>query len=225
VTRYTLPVLAGLLVVPAARADDYYVTVFSAQSVPYKPTKTHTFVAAVRVPSCANGYCPPAEMTSISWLPATLKIRALALRSERGVNLSVPDTLAWVNSKGMRISVWGPYQVHPDLYHVIQNQAALLNSGLIRYKPTDTLYSSHNVANCYHAIWAPIDQTWKWAGAFTAGDAASGKTVELFSPWIVNPPATYPHMLPPEAVGYPIVSRSYYDRPTRRAAIRSFLRD
>jgi hypothetical protein len=224
VKRYALTIAAFFLALPAAQADDYYVTVFSAQTVPYRPTKTHTFVAALRVPPCVNGYCPPAEMTSISWLPATLKIRAIALRPERGVNLSIPDTLAWVHAQGMRISAWGPYQIRPELYYTIQNQAAVLNSGRIRYKPTDTMFNSNRVANCYHAIWAPIDLTWKFAGAFTAGDAASGKTVDVFSPWIVNPQVTYPQMLPPYAAEYPVLPRAYDDRPTRRGAIRSFLR-
>ena len=119
----------------------------------------------------------------------------------------------------------GPYQIQPELYYRLQTQAAVLDSGRILYKPTDTIFSSDRVVNCYHAIWAPIDSTWKWAGAFTAGDAAGGKTVELFSPWIVNPQATHPQALSATgATAYPIVPRAFEDRPTRRGAIRSFLR-
>ena len=72
----------------AARADDYYVTLFCAESVPYKPTSTHSFASIVRVP--AGG---PAEVDAICWGPASMKIRGLTLKPEEGANLTVPAVL------------------------------------------------------------------------------------------------------------------------------------
>src|SRR3954464_15853167 len=94
-----------------ARADEYYVTLFTAESVPYRPTNTHAFASIVRVP--AGG---AAEVDSICWGPASMKIRGITLKGEEGANLTVPECLAWSHDKGWRMSVWGPYRVECELY-------------------------------------------------------------------------------------------------------------
>src|SRR5262245_38841984 len=50
----------------SARADDHYLTVFTAESIPFRPEKAHTFVAVTRI--APDGV---AETHSISWLAAT----------------------------------------------------------------------------------------------------------------------------------------------------------
>ena len=88
---FVLIVALGALGAPgAARADDYYVTVFTAESVPYRPTSTHAFAGLVRVPTGG-----PAEVDAICWGPASMKIRGITLRGEDGVNMTVPATLDW----------------------------------------------------------------------------------------------------------------------------------
>ena len=83
------PLLAALaLAVPPpadtpdpTTANDYLI-VFAGDYTPYRPTKGHTFIALVRVETAPG--CPPrmTDLHSLSWLPVTMKIRALALRAQ-----------------------------------------------------------------------------------------------------------------------------------------------
>src|SRR5688572_11711832 len=96
-------VVAAVTLAPrTARADEYYVTVFTAESVPYRPTNTHAFASIVRVP--AGG---AAEVDSICWGPANMKVRGITLKPEEGANLTLPECLAWARDAGWRVSAWG----------------------------------------------------------------------------------------------------------------------
>lgn len=215
-----LLVLLALTASPTcARADEYFLAVFSAEAVPYHPEKTHSFVAAVR-----TGQCP--EVIGISWLPASLEPRGLTLAPEAGVNLGTAETIAWAERLGMRVSVWGPYRIQEELFCRLKGHAARLASGRVRYKPTDTAYPTAVVQNCYHALWVPVAplRARGFAGAFSAGDAASGTTVRLYSPWIVEPCRTHDAVLEQLGVGgLTLVRRGFDDRPTRLDAIRSLV--
>lgn len=205
----------------AARADDHYLAVFSAETFPYIPEKTHSFAAAVRVPTTG-----PVEVASISWLPASLDPRGLTLLPERGVNLGIPETVAWAKKLGMRVSVWGPYRIDKELFRLLKDHAATLDAGRVRYKPTDNLYCAFRVHNCYHALWMPVApvRARGFAGPFSAGDTASGATVRLYSPWILDPCRTHDEVLGLIGVcGESLCRRAFDDRPTRRDAIRSML--
>jgi hypothetical protein len=82
------------------------------------------------------------------------------------------------------------------------------------------------VQNCYHALWVPVAplRARGFAGAFSAGDAASGVTVRLYSPWIVEPHRTHDDVLDQLGLGRAaLCRRAFDDRPTRLDAIRSAL--
>lgn len=209
---------------PVCAADQFYATVFTAETVPFRSKQTHTFVVAVRVPAADPGVAAPVEMTHISWCPANLRQRGITLRPEPGVNLGIADTFAMCRLRGMRVSMWGPYRCEPELFALLKCQATKLESGRVLYKPTDNLYPSDVAANCYHAIWQPIAPHRNYSGPFNCGDASGGITVRLFRPWLIDPCHTHDFVLdvivPP---GERVVRRGYDDRPTRRDAIRSSL--
>ena len=207
-----------LLALPSsARADDYYVTLFCAESVPYRPTNTHSFASIVRV---SPGGAP--EVDSICWGPASMKIRGLTLKGEEGANLTVPECLAWCRDQCWRVSVWGPSRVRCELYQKLKAQADLLASGKIKYKPTDTFQSRDVAQNCYHALTAPVAPLKRYAGAFTAGDAAGATILQAYRPWLIDPCTTHDDVL--RVIGadrYELTRRSFDYQPGRIDAIRS----
>ena len=203
-----------------ARADDYFLAVFSAEAVPYKPELTHSFAAAVRLPAAGAP-----EVVGISWLPASLDPRGLTLVPEAGVNLGTAETVAWARRLGMRVSVWGPYRIEEELFCRLKGQAARLGAGHVRYKPTDNVYAAARVQNCYHALWMPVAplRARGYSGVFTAGDAASGVTVRLYSPWVVEPGRTHDAVLGLLGVAEAdVCRRAFDDRPTRLDAVHSW---
>jgi hypothetical protein len=208
-----------LLAAGSARAaDDFYLTVFTAETVPFRSKYTHTFVAFQRVP-CGGG---PVEQHHISWLPANLNGRRITLHPEPGVNLPVADTFAYCRKHEMRMSAWGPYRIKPELFEMLKCQAAKLSAGTVMYKPTDNLYNSDYAANCYHAIWQPVAPHRKYSGAFNCGDASGAATVQLFRCWIIDPCQTHDAVLDlvvPK--GETVLRRSFDDRPGRIDAIKS----
>ncbi len=163
-----LAVVVVALVGSSAQADDYYVTIFAAESVPYRPDKTHTFLAVTRVP-CAG----VPETYEIGWLAATTHIRGFAALPEPGKNFTVAESLAVCRRDEMRVSVWGPYRIKEELFDRLRDQSMRLSSGRIKYKGTDNLYPSCVAMNCYHAIWNVTDPLRKHSGPFTAGQRAA----------------------------------------------------
>lgn len=214
-------VIAIVLSAPAAHAaDDYFATVFAAEAVPFEPQKTHTFVVVHRIP--AGGIV---ESHHISWFPQGRRIRGITLRPEPGTNLSLEDTFAHCRDQKMRVSVWGPYRIEPELFGLMKDQRAKLDGGTVRYKPTDNLYPSNVAANCYHAIWQPIAPCRKYSGPFNCGDASGAMTVQLFRKWLIDPCRTHDELLPLSVPkGETVLRRSFDDRPGRADAIRSAVR-
>ena len=221
-------IITGMLAViglsgaaPARAADDYFVTVFAAETVPFQSKHTHTFVAVHRIPAGGG----VVESHSISWAPANLNPRGITLRPEAGTNLSLPDTFVYCKSHCMRVSTWGPYRCERELFELMKCQAAKLDSGKVKYKPTDNVYPTNVAANCYHAIWQPVAPCRKYSGAFNCGDASGAMTVQLFRKWLIDPCQTHDAILDLSVPkGEKVMRRSFDDRPGRTDAIRSALR-
>jgi hypothetical protein len=202
-----------------AADDTYYLTLFTAEATPYRPEKTHTFLAITKIPG--NGGV--VETREMSWLPATLNVRGIALRPEKGVNLSVADTFAVCQRDSMRVSVWGPYQIQPELYTRLCNQITRLEGGKIKYKGADTFQPSFHAMNCYHAMWNISHPMKKFVGPFTSGDATGGKTVHLWREWIISPEQTHDEILKVIGVEQQEMVRRNHDYwPSHREAMRSF---
>lgn len=224
--RQTIPwavaTIIGLSTTAPAGADDYFVTIFTAESVPFRPTKTHAFASIVRAPCGPDGKPGALEVHAICWGPASMKVRGVTLRAEEGANLTLPETLEWCRAECLRVSVWGPYRVKCELYEKLKEQSELLSSGKIKYKSTDTFVPRCVAMNCYHALTHPVAPLRRHSGAFNAGDAAGSLVLRVYNPWLIEPCTTHDPIL--SVIGadkYDLVRRSFGYRPGRVDAIRS----
>ena len=157
--RYSLLlplVLASAAWESDARAEErYYIIIFGSQSTPRLARYTHTWATFVK----ASGEGPDScmyhidEVFTISWLPANLKVRALRLWAQQGVNLDLGTTLAYVLQRE-RVSEWGPFQISPRLYYRALQRKAELESGSVKYKAIDPNFGprARYVSDCIHAI-------------------------------------------------------------------------
>lgn len=127
--------------------ERYYMTLFGAQSVPFRTRNTHTFATFTRTTPTPSGEAV-AESHTVSWLPSTLRVRPLAVRPEPGVNLTLDQTFQWVSSFDGRVSAWGPYEIGPDRFYPAVARKADLESGAISYRAVGGLTRSVAVSNC-----------------------------------------------------------------------------
>lgn len=138
------------LAIPAAAvaqsADSYFITVFGSGSNPLRAHRTHTFATFTHVHETPAG--PVVANDTISWMPAALRIRSLALRPELGVNLTQEQTFRWIESKGIRTSIWGPFEIKPERYAAYLERKAELESGDVRYRAIGGFTKDAAVSNC-----------------------------------------------------------------------------
>jgi hypothetical protein len=135
-------VLAALLL--AAPADDrHFLVRYGAQGAPYRTLLTHTWATVVRVGPAG------VQSDTISWMPATLDIRPLAVVPEPGVNLTLADTFAWVRSWDGAVSVWGPFEVRADKHRRFLARKAELDGGGVRYRALGSVSRDDlSISNC-----------------------------------------------------------------------------
>jgi hypothetical protein len=135
---------------PAQASDRYFVIMFGSESSPKRLQYTHTWGTYVKV----SGEGPdPANYQityhTISFLPATLKIRVFALRPEPSVNLDLYSTLDYVLGNGESVDVWAPMEVRRELYEASVHQYQRLMRGEALYQAIDP--PNDDVYDCIHA--------------------------------------------------------------------------
>jgi hypothetical protein len=170
----------------AGASEFYYLLVFASQR-PVDPRYSHTFATFIR----ATGEGPDSrtfclEIHTISWMPRAGDIRVAALLPEPGVNIELHETLRWAFGTRQRVSLWGPYRIHPDLYFRAVNQQALLESGLVRYKAVDSGFATDHVANCIHAVESVTEGYRRHVLQPGWGELASGWVTRQFAPWLLD---------------------------------------
>jgi hypothetical protein len=152
--------LLGLFVALTAgetRGEEfYYVMIFGSQSKPKLLQYTHTwatFIRAIGEGPDANNYA--LYQHSISWLPQSLDVRTWSLFPEPGVNLDLYGTLEAVYRERERVTMWGPFRIHPLVYERSLQIKSILESGSAEYRAIST---SRNIliSDCIHAV-AAID--------------------------------------------------------------------
>jgi hypothetical protein len=192
-------VVLALLAAPApSRAGDlYFMTVYGAQRpVINLPRYTHTWATFIRL---SGEGCElrtyRAQAFTISWMPATLAIRPVALRPERGANLTLSQTLEWCEQSRMQPKQLGPYQITPDLWNLAFERFDQLERGEMQYRASDLVNApiSGRVCNCIYAV---LDLEGR-DPAFRPvtlgfGDLGSWFVVRRLSPYIVDRRVTYP---------------------------------
>jgi hypothetical protein len=154
----------------------FYLLVFASQSTPKLPRYTHTWATVVRVRHLDSNRPFEIDYETISWMPASLRVRAWDLRIEPGVNLDLRQTIDLLCVQGQRISLWGPYEIEPELYRRVLKQKAFLESGRVGYQALDNLGEAgitgnglnciHAVANCDERIACPV-----WNFGESAGES------------------------------------------------------
>lgn len=206
-----LPLLAALCVAPPP--PTVWLALFACQTNPYKPQKTHTFATLMR----GN------EIATISWLPATMKVRGLAVCPETGHNWTLSETFDWACRGGMYVSVWGPYPVKPELYDCFHSSIACLESGRIRYKSLTGLKPNRDAMNCVNAVQSVVLPRNRNVGPFGYGETATRETLDLYSPYILNWTAKT-EVLPAMGVNPDqVLVRPESYKPSRRQNLDSFI--
>jgi len=206
--------MALMLAVPAAceAGDAYFVLVFGSQRIPNDPNYSHSFATFVR--TCGTDDAPGGptvlEAHTISWLPETAVVRTLALHPECGRNFELAETLDLVLRDAERVSLWGPYQIEPELYERALARMAELASGQVRYKANDAGRRSNRVSNCIHAISAIAQGLRLRVASPGWGEVASFAILQRLRPWILDREQTHDWVA--AALGldaYPLIYRDW----------------
>lgn len=196
---------------PVAAEERYFMLMFGAQQFPKDPDYAHTFATFVRATDCAEGR--RLEVQTISWLPLQLPPRIARLLPEAGRNYELHETIRGVLDLKERVSMWGPYEIEPELYELAVKQINRLNSGTIRYKAFDALYRNNNVTNCIHAVGGLTERGRLRVFTPAWGDSASYFVLNKLLPWVVDPLTTHDGLVAELGLdAYPIAYRKTFDR-------------
>jgi hypothetical protein len=211
-----------LVAAPASAQCEDYLLVFAGDRARYQATHAHTFAAVVRIEKLPGALPRVVDFASISWLPETMKVRALAVRSETGRNVPLDETLRVYTSDG-HVCMWGPYRIQPELTEFFKSRAVLVESSF-RYKGASFL-SPRQVCDCTRAIEEMVDPNRRYIGVFGYGAAAASVVVRNFSPWIIDPEQKHPWVATLLGLDeFPLICRSYGDFTDRHDQMRSSLR-
>jgi hypothetical protein len=141
--------------VPLAQGGEkYYISILGSQSSPKIPRYTHTWATFIKATGEGEDHSKyQMEAFTISWLPASLKVRSFRL-AEPGVNFDLLATFDFVLSQDQQISEWGPFQIPRVFYERALEQKTLLEGGSILYKAVDPNFGprARYISNCIHAI-------------------------------------------------------------------------
>ncbi len=154
-----LALIGGLMLAgasPASAAEYYYGLIFGSQSHPKLLRNTHTWATFVR----AVGEGPDLStyqlyVHTLSWYPASMKVRVWAAKPEQGVNMTLEQTLAAVYANGESVTMWGPFVLTAEVYNRSVWVYQQLQSGRVEYRAISTEYDLL-IADCVHAV-AAVD--------------------------------------------------------------------
>ncbi len=140
----------------ASASEFYYVLVFGSQTHPKQLRYSHTwatFVRAVGDGPHSDAYA--VEAHTISWVPSKLTVDVWSPRPDSGRNLDLESTFAMTDSHNENVTMWGPFQVGPEVYARSLQESQRLAGGQIRYRAID---GSRDllVSDCIHAV-AAVD--------------------------------------------------------------------
>lgn len=193
VLKTTLVVLCfALTSAVASAADRYYVIAFSWEGNPPIARLSHSFATFVKV---SQDYgVEEVEEFSISWMPASLRIKIFA-RPETGRNLTIAETFDYCKAHGGQILGLGPYEISKDLYEAALRQLRRLESGRVAYKAADLRQRWRGYAfNCYYAVTdaAPreminLGRSW--------GHTTCVPMLEHYGPWLMNAAKTHDEII------------------------------
>jgi hypothetical protein len=198
----------ALIVAPTVaappRTERFYLVVYAAQEETYHPEASHCFATFARI-----GRDPEIELRHINWFSAAghrtgltdglCDSRGRPARPEPGENRTTREALALAARLGLRISRWGPYEIHQELYDRALQQIELLEGRVpghrILYKACDLGYREGrepSALNCIHAI-SDIDRDPGPLRTYTSyGEAAACRVVLHLGRWVKDPAREHP---------------------------------
>jgi hypothetical protein len=156
--------------------DRYFMALFGGQGDILRPRTAHTWATFIHV-SCTQGNEQIVAADTISWLPATLRVRPLARDAELGVNLTLGQTLSHTaGGPRSRVAVFGPFEISFDTYRKALAQMTLLESGAIRYHSLGLHGRRADVMHCVDAV-TRMDTGWEAAASPSRwyGQAGTGQ--------------------------------------------------
>lgn len=214
--KWLLAVMVSMSIPTSIHAGEcYYLVMFASKQIPWNnPNYSHTFATFVKATTegLSLDRCR-IETVTISWFPATMRIRTLSLRPETGMLLDLPTTFRWAQDNGTRVSMWGPYQIQPELYERSRVRACQLHSGTIRYKLIDRLHRPGTV-DCIHAVSDMDVDAGLLQSRAAYGDAASFIVLHHFCRWIIHPEVTHDWLIGRLCLdGYCLLRRDFCSRP------------
>lgn len=180
---------------PSPPGHHYYITIFGSGQNPLRFKRTHTFATITHLQETPDG--PVVENSTISWMPATLNIRPFALRPERGVNLTQEESLRWAESKRLRTSVWGPFEIPERRYYLYMARKAELESGEFAYRATGAWREGQPVSNCGQSFSrvTTAGQYYVQPTPFP-GEQGTSVLVDRMVRYAINPLIEYPEVRP-----------------------------
>lgn len=165
----------------------YYAVFFSHESESNASRDSHTFATFVKT-SGDGEELHVVESATISWLPASDTV-SIGRASEKGVNKTLEQTVAWAESHGYQIMVDGPFEIRPELYDRAVQQAAKLNRGELKYRAFDR-FTRDTAKNCFHAVADIVEQPKRLQTGTAWGREATLMVVDHLKPYFVaNPTA------------------------------------
>jgi hypothetical protein len=213
--------IEAMLEAPKPEYEHYYILVFASQTTPRIPRYSHTWATVVKtteLPGCAPQVT---EVHTISWLPATLEVRPLRFRVEKGSNLDVDTSIRVALKNGEHVSVWGPYETWHGLYDRFSTQTAFLDSGVIGYQCTDTVGEAARTGtgcDCFHAI-SDMDPQFdrREYPLFFFGNPASENIVRQIAerPIMIHPRQTHDWLIPALGLDHYPINHRQYDGPAK----------
>ncbi|WP_422928958.1 hypothetical protein [Singulisphaera sp. PoT] len=136
--------------------ERYYAIIFGSQSQPKQLRYSHTWATFVKVVGEGDDLRNyQVFQHTISWLPASLKVRVWALRPEPGVNLDLYNTLDFVARDGQSVAMWGPFEILGQVYNRSLKVKEILEGGAVDYRAISTARELM-VSDCIHAV-AAVD--------------------------------------------------------------------
>jgi hypothetical protein len=203
----------------APPGERYFVLIFGSQSCPKQPKYTHTWATVVKVTGCDGPNGPTIEEQTISWMPASLNIRAFARDVEPGTNLTLPFTIEEMLRNNEHVSVWGPYEVSPGFYYRFRVQKGFMESGAVGYQCFDSIGEAARYGNgcdCIHAV-TDMDPDYardRYPLSFFGNGASRHIVHQLhIRPVIICPEKDHGWLLPLLGLDkYPITRRNYWGR-------------
>jgi hypothetical protein len=188
--------------------------VFGAQTHPKIVRYTHTFGTFVRTSGDGGDFhSKPIDEVTISWFPESMILHPLKMRPEPGVNVDLFRTLDKVLDDGGCISMWGPFEICPELYAKALQRLSHLETDRPAYNVVDR-NRRPVVLDCIHALSGVDPDPGRMHTRLAYGDIASYFVLIHFGRYLIQPEVTHDWVADRLGLGtYRIRQRAYGEEP------------